>query len=169
MSRNFLLLSSALVLVLTTGCSGPGVKFSGDSPQVVASPDKVSLMLAESSDRASTALETLAAVEKARTPATQMSPVQNVPAELRRAITINWVGPIDPIVKTLADRAGYGFLELGKKPTIPVVVSIDAENQRVIDVLRDIGLQLGMRGDVKVDAEARMIEIYYSAKPGIGG
>ena len=174
MSRNFLFLSLATVLAFTSGCSNTNFSsgsssFSGGSPQIVASPDTASIMLAESADRASTALEALAAVEKARTPATQMSPITNAPTELRRCITVNWVGPIEPIAKTLADRAGYGFLVLGKEPSIPVVVSIDAENERVVDVLRDIGLQLGMRGDVKVDAQAKMVEIYYSAKPGFGG
>lgn len=159
-----------LGLSLVTGCSsGSSQKFSDGSPQLVASPDKVSAMLAESADRASAALETLAAVEKARTPDAATSPVDNVPPELARAISVNWVGPIDQIAKTLADRAGYGFLILGNEPSIPVVVSLDAENARVVDALRDIGLQLGMRGDVKVDARSRMIEIYYAPNAGLGG
>ncbi len=173
MSRNFLILPLLLGLAFTSGCttsnSVSSSKFSGGSPQIVASPDSVSALLADSADRASMALQTLASVERARTPATAMSPIADVPQELRRTITVNWVGPIEPIAKTLADRAGYGFLVLGNEPTIPVVVSIDAENTRVIDVLRDIGLQLGMRGDVKVDAQARMVEIYYVPNAGIGG
>ncbi len=178
MSRNLLILPLLLGLAFTSGCSTlnqnskndksrPG--FSGGSPQIVASPDTVSAMLAESADRASSALEALAAVEKARTPTTEMSPVADVPIELRRTITVNWVGPIEPIAKTLSDRAGYSFLVLGNQPSIPVVVSIDAENMRVIDVLRDIGLQLGMRGDVKVDAKSRAVEIYYTPNAGLGG
>lgn len=168
MSSKNLALPLLAGLVLVTGCSS-SAKFSGGTPQMVASPDKVSAMLAESADRASVALETLAAVERARTPAIDMSPVDNVPPELRRAISVNWVGPIETIAKTLADRAGYGFLVLGNTPSIPVVVSLDAENMRVVDALRDIGLQLGMRGDVKVDARTKMVEIYYSPNAGLGG
>lgn len=172
MSRNLLVLPLIFGLALTTGCSQSTTgssKFSSGSPQIVASPDSVSAMLAESADRASTALQTLASVEAARTPAAAMSPVADVPIELRRAITVNWVGPIEPIAKTLADRAGYGFLVLGNEPAVPVVVSVDAENTRVVDVLRDVGLQLGRRGDVKVDARAKMVEIYYSPNAGVGG
>ncbi len=169
MYRNFLILPLLCGLALTTGCSSTSQSFSAGSPQIVASPDTVSAMLAESADRASHALEALAAVERARTPAVNMSPISDVPQELRRTITVNWVGPIEPIAKTLADRAGYGFLVLGSEPSIPVVVSIDAENTRVVDVLRDVGLQLGMRGDVKVDAKARMVEIYYAPNAGLGG
>ncbi len=171
MYRNLLIFPLLCGVALTTGCSSTtsSTKFSGGSPQIVASPDTVSAMLAESADRASAALQTLASVEKARTPAVDMSPVADVPVELRRAISVNWVGPIEPIAKTLADRAGYGFLVLGNPPSIPVVVSVDAENTRVVDALRDIGLQLGMRGDVKVDAQSRMVEIYYAPNSGLGG
>ncbi len=174
MFRNFLILPLLAGLTFTSGCSSSsssssGTKFSHGSPQIVASPDTVSSMLAESADRASTALETLASVERARTPAVSMSPIAEVPVELRRTISVNWVGPIEPIAKTLADRAGYGFLVLGNAPSIPVVVSVDAENTRVVDVLRDVGLQLGMRGDVKVDAQSRMVEIYYAPNAGLGG
>tara|TARA_B100001989_G_C24546779_1_gene471372 strand:- start:3188 stop:3721 length:534 start_codon:yes stop_codon:yes gene_type:complete len=172
MSRKFLA-TSFLGIMLVSGCTYSGTSsnpnFSGGSPQLVASPDKVSAMLAESAQRASVALETLAAVERSRTPNVPMAPIDNAPAELRRAVTVNWVGPIEPIAKTLADRAGYGFTVLGSKPAVEAVVSLDVENVPVIDAFRDIGLQLGMRGDVKVDARNKMVEIYYAPHSGLGG
>lgn len=125
-------------------------------------------MLAEAADRASTALETLAAVEQARTPAIAVGPIENAPPELQRSITVNWVGPVEPITKKLADRAGYMFQTLGTFPPVPLVVSIDVENTPVIDVLRSIGLQLGARADVKVDAARRMVEIHYAPNTGPG-
>lgn len=158
--------------VFLTACGLPK-GFSGDAPQVVAEPDKVSALLADAATRASSALETLAAVEQARTPRVSVAPVGNAPPELRRAVTVNWVGPVEPVVATLAGRAGYNFQTVGDKPGTPVVVSLDAVNQPVIDVLRDIGLQLGKRADVKVDGETRMVEIHYpphdSPSVGVGG
>ncbi len=143
--------------------------FSNKHPQLVAEPDKVSAMLADAADKASNALQTLAAVENSRTPAPDVNPVGNAPAELRRAITVNWVGPVEPITKTLADRAGYSFAVIGSPPNIPVVVSLDIENRPVIDVLRDLGLQLGGRGDIKVDASRGIIEVHYPPNTGLGG
>lgn len=165
-------LPSVLCLVLGTfflsGCSSDGpVRTS--NPQLVASPDKVSLMLAEAADRASIALETLAAVEQARSPGIAVGPIVGAPSELNRAITVNWVGPVEPITRTLADRAGYVFLSIGNPPPVPIVVSIDVENQSVIDVLRSIGLQLGMRADIKVDSHRRMVEVHYAPNTGVGG
>lgn len=139
------------------------------TPQVVASPDKVSAQLAEAADRASVALETLAAVEQARSPGIAVAPIENAPAELRRAITVNWVGPVEQITKTLADRAGYSFNIVGNTPATPVVVSLDVENKPVIDVLRNIGLQLGMRADIRVDGTRRVVEVQYAPNAGVGG
>lgn len=131
-------------------------------PQVVTSPDRVSLMLAESADKAANALQTLAAVEQAASPGVRVPPIADAPPELARAITINWVGPADQLAKKLADRASYGFLTLGDEPPVPLVVTIDAVNMPVIDVLRDLGLQMGERGNLRVDSARRMIELAYT-------
>lgn len=137
-------------------------------PQVVANPDKVSLMLAEAADKASTALQTLAAVEQSRSPAVAVEPIHNAPPELMRAMTITWYGPAEELIKKLADRASYTYLAVGDKPPVPLTVNLDIENQPVIDTLRDVGLQLGVRADVKVDSTRRMIELHYAPVTGLG-
>lgn len=139
------------------------------SPQIVASPDKASMLLAQAADRASVALETLAAVEQSRTPDIAVAPIADAPPELRRAMTVNWVGPVEPLAKTLADRAGYGFSTVGEAPPVDIVVSVDAENRPVIDILRSVGLQLGQRADLKVDGTRRIIEVHYVPVGGTGG
>jgi len=153
---------AVLLAPLSLGACGYFPKgFSNDAPQVVAQPDQVSAMLAEAAGKASTALQTLASVEQARTPRVSVSPIGDAPTELRRAVTLNWVGPVDLITQTLASKAGYEFQSVGEKPGTPVVVTINAVNQPVIEVLRDIGLQLGKRADVRVDGDTRMVEIHY--------
>ena len=139
------------------------------TPQIAASPDKASMLLAEAADRASVALETLAAVEQARSPGIAVAPIADAPAELRRAMTVNWVGPVEPIAKTIADRAGYRFDVVGRAGPAPLVVSIDVENKPVIDILRSIGLQMGQRADIRVDAQRRVVEIHYVSVQGLGG
>lgn len=165
--KSFLLSMSLLFLAVTlSACGTVPQHFSNKTPQIVASPDKVSSMLAEAADRASGALEKLAAVEYARTPGVAVAPIANAPRELRRAITVNWVGPVEPITKTLAERASYRFIVLGVSPAVPIVVSLDVENTPVIDVLRDIGLQMGNRADIRVDAQRRTVEVHYPPAEG---
>ena len=150
------------------GCTPPAYKAKERDPQVVSSPDRVSLMLAEAADKASNALETLAAVEQSRSPAVGVQPIHNAPPELMRAMTITWIGPAEQLVKKLADRASYTFLAVGDRPPIPLTVNVDVQNEPVIDILRDVGLQLGVRADVKVDSTRRMIEVHYAPVTGIG-
>lgn len=161
---NRLFFVTAVLLSLSACAPGKIVR----DPQVVSSPDKVSLMLAEAADKASNALETLAAVEQAKAPAVAVQPIYNAPPELNRAITITWVGPAEGLVKKLSDRASYSFMTVGDKPPVPLTVNIDAENKPVIDVLRDVGLQFGMRADLKVDSVRQMIEIHYAPVTGMG-
>lgn len=167
MFRTLSLTLFTLAAVSVSACSTRDV-FSDGSPQLVAEPDKVSSMLAEAADRASKSLETLASVEYARSSGVAVAPINNAPAELRRAVTINWVGPAEPIVKMLADRAGYTFSPVGAAPPNAIVVTVNAENKPVIDILRDIGLQLGLRADIKVDGGARLVEMHYAANTGAG-
>lgn len=162
-------LSLTLCLFIMAGCSSFNKSFSNGAPQLVASPDSVSAMLADAADRASTALETLASVEYSRSPSVSVAPIHNAPVELRRAVTVNWIGPVDIITKTLADRANYTFAVFGAQPPAPVVVSIDVENKPIVDVLRSVGLQLGLRGDVRVDGSRRVVEIHYAPNTGASG
>lgn len=153
------------VLALTSCQTGP---IRVKDPQLVASPDKVDAMLAQAADKASSALETLAAVEQKRTPSASIAPITGAPPELQRAISINWIGPADQLANTLANRAGYSFQVLGEVPSTPVVVSIDVTNQPLIEVLRSLGLQLGARADIRVDSSARRIELMYAPVSGVG-
>ena len=156
-------------ILLLAGCASPnGPIQQDDRPQLVASPDKASILLADAADRASSALETLGAVEQARSPGVAVQPTPDAPTELRRAITISWVGPAEQIAQTLANRAGYVFNSIGNPPPVPLIVTINVENTPIIDVFRSVGLQLGQRADLKLDAQRRMVEIHYSANTGIG-
>jgi len=166
-NRQFLALGlcACLALSLMLSACGPPKR----NAQVVASPDKVSLMLAEAADRASNSLETLAAIEQTKSPGVAVQPIHNAPEELSRAMTITWVGPPEDLLRKLADRASYNFVALGNRPPVPLVVNTDVQNMPVIEILRDIGLQLGVRADVKVDSTRQIIELHYAPVTGVGG
>lgn len=155
------ILSIVFFSFFLVGCT-PGRSVYTQDPQVVAAPDRVSAMLADAADKASNALQTLAAVEQAKAPPAELARLDNAPIELRRAVTVSWIGPVDNIVKMMADRASYQFDVLGDVPPVPVVVNVNTENKPIIDILRDIGLQLGGRADVRVDANRRAIEVHYA-------
>ena len=154
--NKFCLLALATLGACTTYSQAP-VK----DPQLVATPDSVSVRLAQAADRASRSLEALAAVEQHREPSVQIASVPNAPQELKRAITVEWYGPAEQIINDVAARASYTFQIFGDTPPTPIIVSLTARNRQVIDVLRDLGLQMGTKADLRVDANRRTIELYY--------
>lgn len=133
-------------------------------PQLVAEPDQTQLMIADAADRATRALESLAAVEQARTPSAASEAVlPNVPPDLQKAVTFEWAGPAEPLAQSLAAKVGYSFTTIGDKPASPILVSMNIYNEPIVEVLRDLGLQMGTRADLKLDADRRVIEIIYAS------
>jgi len=156
----------AMLGLALAGCGGGdgGGSFSFLRPAddiAITAPDPVEERLANAAGEASRALATLAAIEQARTPNADVAQVSGAPAELQRAVTVQWNGPIVPITERLAQRAGYRFRVLGVAPPVPVVVNINARQMPVIEVLRDLGLQAGTRADIAVDAQSRVVEVRY--------
>ena len=161
MNKKVSFLGGAALLVLSA-CA----PVSKVDHQMVASPDPVSLRLAAAVDKASSALQTLASVEQARNPGVSIQAAPYAPQELRRTVSVDWVGPIEPIAKRLADRAGYEFQVNGDIPPAPVVVSVQAKQKSVVEVLRDIGLQAGLRANIAVDPDQRVVELNYAPVSG---
>jgi len=157
---------SALLLALAPmlgACGYFGASRGTPKPQLVAEADQSSLMIADAADRATRALESLAAVEQVRTPsAADAAMIPAAPPELQKAVTFVWSGPVEPVARDLAAKAGYTFRTLGDQPPAPIVVTMNIYNQPMIEVLRDIGLQMGSRADLRLDPNARAVEIIYA-------
>jgi|GEM_PF-293039 len=163
----FSFLSAALIAATALsacGTAGFGGRNNTGKPQLVAEPDQTSLMIADAADRATRALESLAAVETVRTPsaAAAAATIPNAPAELQRAVTFSFAGPAEDVARDMAARAGYTFNTVGDQPPTPIMVSMSIYNQPMVEVLRDLGLQMGTRADLKLDANRRTVEIIYA-------
>jgi len=156
-AKSFLIFSA---LAFLAGCQSP-------PPSVVpvaAAPDIVTVKLTEAADKASAALQRIAQIQQMRAPATP--PAQDfadAPPNLKQPITIRWAGPIEPILKTLAERAGLQFRVTGHEPPVPLTVAVDVYDEPLIHVLQNIGLQAGERADVAIDGPRGVVEIRYAA------
>ena len=148
-----LLISGAVGLA---GCSTPKVV------PVAAEPDIVTVKLAQAADKASQALDSIAKIEQYRGPAIQVDDYSGAPPNLMQPITLRWAGPMEAVVKVLAERAGLQFRTKGNPPAAPVTVSFDIYQQPLLQVLRQIGLQAGHRADLAVDGVGGVIEVRYA-------
>ncbi len=148
-------------LALLAGCAS---QQAGSVRPVATEPDIVTVKLAQAADKASKALDSIAGIEQQRSPAAPPSEdYTNVPPNLMQPVTIRWSGPIEQISKTLAEHAGLRFRVKGNVPPAPLVVNVDAYQQPIMHILRDIGLQAGHRADLSVDGTGGVVEIRYAA------
>ncbi len=147
-----------LAALFLSGCELP--------PPVVIPQNPVESRLADAAGKASDALQKLAAIEQARSGMAAEAPVMDAPPELMQQVSLAWVGPVEPVVRRLAERIGYGFNVLGAVPPVPVVVDINANRRPVIHVFRDIGLQAGVRADLTIDAQNHVVELQYAPVAG---
>jgi defect-in-organelle-trafficking protein DotD len=146
-----------------TACSDDTL-WGYDTPHpAVATPDPVAVRLADAAQKTSSALASLAAVEQARTPS-PAPPVTPTPADdLNKPITVAWTGPAAPLAERLAVRCGYKFRQIGVTPTVPPTVTVDVVEKPILEIFRDIGLQMGSRANLVIDANRHVVELEYAS------
>ena len=126
-------------------------------------PDPAEMRLAEAAERAERALARLARTLPPPDAAGAMPALEGMPATLRRPVTLDWTGPVETVAAMLAGRAGYRFLQAGRPPARPLVVSVEAEGTPLIAVLRDAALRAGEAATLTVDAAAQTVVLDWTA------
>lgn len=167
--RKNIIIISGMALLLA-GCSDfragwDSVFFPTETKPVATEPDVVSIKLAQSAEKAARALDSISNIEQQKNPA--VPPVQDDYASaspnMMQPVSLRWSGPIEQVTRTLAERAGLRFRVKGRQPGVPLVVNVDAYQQPILHVLRDIGLQAGTRADLSIDQTEGVVEVRYAA------
>jgi defect-in-organelle-trafficking protein DotD len=163
----FIVVSAVLIL---TGCADFDARWDAmTSPPpirpVATEPDVVTVKLAQAADKASKALDTIANIDQQRNPSVPPVPddYANAPPSMMQPVSIRWSGPIEQITRVLAERAGMRFRVKGREPAVPLVVNVDAYQQPILHVLRDVGLQAGTRADLAINSNEGVVEVRYAA------
>lgn len=76
--------------------------------------------------------------------------------------TIDWSGPVEPLLEKICKMTNYRLKVLGPIPPIPVLVTIAGRERVIADILKDAGLQAGKKANVVVYPTSRIIELRYS-------
>lgn len=74
-------------------------------------------------------------------------------------VTVQWQGDAPEVLRKLAEAKGMKFAVMGRP--VPAPISIDTTNTNFVQVLENIGTQLGGRADVVLKTDA--LEIHYRA------
>lgn len=127
------------------------------------SVNKQEASLAEASYSVSRSIVDLAATAQAAHPLPDLTPPPS-PASYGMAglTTVDWSGPIEPLIRQIARASEYRVRVLGTRPAIPVLVTVYQKNAMLGDILRDVGYQGGRRAAVVVYPASRLIELRYA-------
>lgn len=154
-----------VALLLLTGCSNtvqqPIDPSLGLDPALGRDPAEA--QLAEAASSVSQSLVNLNKIQEAVTP----PPPTFVPPDpanygMANLVSIDWSGPIEPLIQQIAEATGYKVRIIGNQPAIPVMVYISAKNTPIGDVLRDAGYQCNDKADIVVFPSTKVIELRYA-------
>lgn len=174
-----LLAGCAYNLPAPPGAGGPTLNAYNDNPVpattvAAAAPkplnnsphtpvDSAEVQLAEAAASVSSSLTSLEQVQQAATPAKQ--PVQPpTPSSygMGEVVTVNWTGPVGPLVEKITELTHYNLKVLGTPPAVPIVVTINAKDVPLGDILQNAGYQCGKRADIIVYPSTKVIELRYA-------
>lgn len=125
--------------------------------------DDATVKLAEAADSISNSLLDLARIQAVATPPAKGKSLPN-PATygMQSRASVDWAGPVAPIVEKIATASNYKVRILGKAPAIPVLISLSAKNAPLADILRDVDFQAGKKANIVVYPKSRVIELRYA-------
>lgn len=144
-----------LISLALSACSSPSTK--------VYTVNENETSLAEASYSVSHSLVSLAETAQAAHPNPHLAaPPSPASYGMGMQTSIDWSGPVEPLLRQIAKASDYRVRVLGTQPAIPVIVTVSATNEILGDVLRDVGYQCGRRASVVVFPGSRVIELRYA-------
>lgn len=153
-------------LLLLTGCSTGSDKASTNRISIIngdVGARNAEAKLADAADSISKSLEQLAAIEKTTHPQAKMpSPMDPQMIGMAQVASIEWSGPVAPLLDRIAKITNYKLHIIGKAPAIPVLVSISAKDTPIADILRDANFQCISKANIVVYPASKIIELRYA-------
>lgn len=152
------LFALGVVGVLLAGCSSTTYKNTD-----AVENQNADITLAQASSTISDSLTASEEIQRATTSPLSMKSLPNADAyNMDQIATIDWSGPIGPIVKKIAQASQYQLRVLGPSPALPVLISIHQKNTSLGYILRDIDYQAGSKANIVVFPDKRLIELRYA-------
>lgn len=135
---------------------------TNSNPATTTQSDPATVKLAEAATAISQSLTELKGMEKATLPPVNKKYLAYpTSSDMMNPVSIDWSGPIAPLLQRVAWMCGYKLRVIGSRPAIPVLVTISAKNTPVGYIIRDANFQAGTRASVQVYPGIRVIELRY--------
>jgi defect-in-organelle-trafficking protein DotD len=157
--KNKLTMLFMVSVCLLSACSTPIFK----KPPYNAPSDDASIKLAEAANSVSDSMLKMARVEKTVNPPStgNVHAIPDAPSLQTRA-SVDWSGPIGELTGRIAKAAHYKLRVLGESPSVPVLISLDVNNETLASILRNIDYQAGKKASIHVYPKLKVIELRYA-------
>ncbi len=80
---------------------------------------------------------------------------------LSRIVSVDWSGPVEPLLEEMAKLTHYRVKVLGHEPAIPVLVTIESDKITAHELLREARAQVYLRADILIFPDSGVIELHY--------
>ena len=132
-------------------------------PPYNAPSDDATIRLAEAATSVSGSMLEMARIEKVVIPpgADNLQTIPSVHKLLTRASVV-WAGPVGELTERIAKAADYKLRVLGHAPPIPVLISLNAKDQTLAEILRDIDYQAAKKASIHVYPKHQVVELRYA-------
>lgn len=128
-----------------------------------SAPQNAQATLTEAAISVSNALHELVAVERAVHPKAKMpNPLDAARVGMAEKASVDWSGPVEPLLRKVATASHYNLRVLGRAPAIPILVSVAAKNTPLANILRDISFQADKQANIVLYPTRRIIELRYA-------
>jgi len=118
--------------------------------------------IAEAATAVGRSLQELSAVQMTVHPPQKLRRPFNPQAiGMSKLASISWTGPVKPLLAKIAQATNYKLRVIGKKPNLPVLVSLNIHNKPIADILRNVTYQVVMKANIAVYPKSRTIELRY--------
>lgn len=149
-----------LTTCLVCGCSLTNKK---PNPEPVACNNKeIEKQLLDTAQSIERSLALLAMSQESNNPPLiNTAPLLTPEGGMGGTADIDWTGPIEPLLRKLADMTDYNLKILGSEPTIPIIVSITQNKAVIADIVKNASLQAGRQANIMVFPANKIIELRY--------
>lgn len=157
MNKKLLLLFLATALL--AGCASTTYK----KPPYNNPSDDASIKLAEAASSVSDSMLQMVRVEKVITPPSKDNTLTIPNAyNLQARASVDWSGPIEELTARIAKAAHFRLRVLGKAPAIPVLISLNVQDESLAEILRNIDYQAGRKAFIHVYPNSQVVELRYA-------
>jgi defect-in-organelle-trafficking protein DotD len=147
-----------IVATLLTSCGGTFIK-----PPVNNPSDDATIKLAEAAVSVSDSMLEMARIEKVIIPPHKDNTLTIPNAyNLQARASVDWSGPIEELTARIAKASHFRLHVLGKRPSIPILISLSVKDKSLVEILRDIDYQSGKKASIHVYSNSQVVELRYA-------